>query len=86
MLYISRLLGFETTASAVSNTVGLEPSFSTTLSLQRIGALKCMYFDNTCIYKVIYHTCIIVINGPPSLKYFWGESLHTCVYVYIYIL
>ena len=31
---------FESTASAVSNTVGLEASFSTTLSLQRIGALK----------------------------------------------
>ena len=34
----------ESTASAVSNTVGLEPSFSTTLSLQRIGALNVCYF------------------------------------------
>ena len=43
---LKQAVKLESTASAVSNTVGLEASFSTTLSLQRIGALKCMYFDN----------------------------------------
>ena len=61
----------ESTTSAVSNTVGLEASFSTTLSLQRLGALKCMYFDN------IIKLHIIVINGPPSLKIFLKHA--TCL-------
>ena len=45
----------ESTASAVSNTVGLQASFSTTLSLQRKGALKCMYmyFDNIIKLHII---------------------------------
>ena len=47
----------ESAVSAVSNTVGLQASFSTTLSLQRIGALKCtcmyMYFDNIIKLHII---------------------------------
>ena len=67
---LKQAVKLESTASAVSNTVGLEASFSTTLSLQRIGALKCMYFDNN-YYKVTY---IIEINGPPSLKLFLNPA------------
>ena len=63
----------ESTASAVSNTVGLEGSFSTTLYLQRIGTLKCMYFDN------------IAIIVATSLKIFQGRILdiYHCVYLII---
>ena len=43
-----------TFTSAFSDTVGLKASFSTTLSLPHVGALKCMYFDN--IFKVTYHS------------------------------
>ena len=50
MLLHKQVVMVESTASAVSNTVGLKASISTTLSLQIIGAPKCMYFDN--IYKV----------------------------------
>ena len=44
----------EGTASAVSNSVGLEAFFSTTSS-QRIGALKCMY-EVTYMYHIILTT------------------------------
>ena len=52
----------ESTASVVSNTVGLEGSFSTTLSLQRKGALKCMYFDNIIKLHIIVTTSLKIFQ------------------------
>ena len=65
----------ENTASAVSSTVGLEASFSTTLSLQKKSALKCMYFEITCIYKVTYHRDHLFKNIS-------GENpAYTCIHI-----
>ena len=68
---LKQAVKLESTASAVTNTVGLEASFSTTLSVQRIGVLKCMYFDNN-YYKV---TCTYHSNKWTTLfKTISGEN------------
>ena len=66
----------ECIASAVSNTVGIEASFSTTFIFSKNSCFE-MYFDN------IIKLHIIVINGPPS-SIFLGRIPR--IYIYIYIL